>query len=1165
MRRWEFVAGGSAKFWEVGRDGTTVTVRFGRLGTAGQAQTKELASDDAAEAHVAKLVADKEKKGYRSVGAEASAPVAPAAPAAKPSVADEDTWVMPSEWLRQAARRRDREPLPRFAVDSASVREFRDLVADRAQQIAGVRDDPRSDQDLARVLLDHLDGRPDPLGAAALARIVVDAFEPPVHSWISEHGLPFATAAILLYAKVFVRGYVDGQTGRRFDAYLTNELLWNIAPDSTHGRALIQVRAALAVADSATYDAAVAELEKFDTSWFDRVVRAFLVPTRRDWYEEASSEPQSESLSWMVQCTASTVAELAGVLDRRLIRSSVSMYTALHTMGPVIAPLLAQELDTEVAWGADYRRFGIKVLTALPTDEAFTILLDRQREKYVRPALLAAMSAFPLRAARLLAARAAEDSDARDLLRAHMTTHPDLELPTETAELLAEAGSLVVPDAPAAALPRVLAEPPWTHARPQPKPLVLNDVPVPAAHITWLDGERAEWAEWACYGANYHYDDWERLADQIRAGRNEYRDYSMFLNGPEELARPLLAVWQPHYNWDGESWGRRIAARFGLDALPAVLRIASANPQSAGVVLLPYATPEVAEMMSDWLVRLKSARVFAIDWLARHREAAAHLLLPLALGAPGPRRRNAEIALRHLHLSEGVDVLALVSGAAETAVRTLIDVDPLDVLPSKLPVIGEWADTRLLPQILLADRKSALSAEAARALLMTAALSKPDAVYAGLSQAVEVCDPASLAEFAWTVFEHWQGMGAPAKDGWALHALGWFGDDETVRRLSPLIRAWPGESAHAKAVTGLDVLAGIGTEVALTHLNGIAEKVKFKALKARAQEKVADIAAELGLTRDQLADRLVPSFGLDEAATLMIDYGSRRFTVGFDEHLRPYVLDPDGKRRKELPKPGARDDQELAPAEHKRFGALKKDVRTVAGDQIHRLERAMVTQRTWTADEFHTVLAAHPLLWHIVRRLVWITDSGLTFRLAEDRTLAGETDDEVTLPGTAAIRVAHPVELEGSLSAWSEIFADYEILQPFPQLGRPVHAFTPGEPHVPQLQKYLGHPVPVGKILGLTKHGWVRGEPQDAGVECWITRPLPAGGSLVAGLDPGIAVGAVDVFPEVSFTELWFSPDDQGSWRAPQDGGPASFEVDPITASELLSELESLLATQGVS
>ncbi|NKE63926.1 DUF4132 domain-containing protein, partial [Lentzea sp. PSKA42] len=406
-------------------------------------------------------------------------------------------------------------------------------------------------------------------------------------------------------------------------------------------------------------------------------------------------------------------------------------------------------------------------------------------------------------------------------------------------------------------------------------------------------------------------------------------------------------------------------------------------------------------------------------------------------------------------------------------------------------------------------------------------------------------------------FQRWQEVGAPSKEGWALTALGWFGDDSTVRALSPLIRVWPGESQHARAVTGLDVLADIGTEVALSHLNSIAEKVKFKGLKTRAQEKVAQIAAELGLSRDQLADRLVPRLGLDDEASLVIDYGPRRFTVGFDEQLKPYVLDPDGKRRKDLPKPGAKDDQERAPLEHKRFTALKKDVRTVASDQIHRLERAMVDQRTWTAGEFHTVLAGHPLLWHIVRRLVWITGTGLSFRLAEDRTLADSGDDEFTLPEGSTVRVAHPVDLQDTAEAWGEVFADYEILQPFPQLDRPLHIVPADEELLPHLAKYCDVPHPIGKILSLTKKGWVRGEPQDGGVECWITRPLPSGGALVASLDPGIAVGAIDVFPEVKFIDLRFSADGQGYWYS-QKNAPSTLEVDPITASELLSELESL-------
>ncbi|WP_167978968.1 WGR and DUF4132 domain-containing protein [Lentzea indica] len=1158
MRRWELVAGGSAKFWEVGQDGVSVTVRFGRLGTAGQTQTKELASAEAAEAHVAKLVAEKEKKGYQSIAPSEDPPAAPVAVPASPPVEpplDEETWVMPSEWLRQAMRRRDVRPWPKFAVDSAVAQESRDQITAHAEKIDEVLVHPDSNQGLVRALRDQLDGRPDPLGVAVLTK-VAETGKSPVHWWIEEFGLPFAAAAAVHYAAVHVNNHKDWQTQQWSGHHLHWSLPHHLGDQTFEGRALIHTRTALAVADQATYDAALVELKKLGGDWFSQAARAFLAPTRHDWFEEANTAQHAPY--WMVHCSASTAEQLGRLRSGHLIWSPTGLYTALYVLGPALAPVLDAELRAKVEWGADCRKLALEVLAALPTDEAFLMLLNRLQERYVRPALLSAMAAFPARAVRLLSPRAVNDPDARNLLHTHMLMHPGLELPAEIAALLPEA----LPDAPAAALPRVLAEPPWTHRRPQPKSVVLKDLPVPTAHVTWLPGEREEWQELKGYWTRQTHD-WKALAAAVRARDKRYHDHRLFEAGPEELALPLLADWVPSDTWGSESWGKRITARFQMDALPAMLRLAASNPHVSGVVLLPYATVEVAELMADWLVRLKTARTFAVAWLDRHREAAARLLLPAALGAPGTVRRNAEFALRHLHLETGVDVVALAashSDEAGAAIRILVEVDPLDVLPAKLPVIGDWADPRLLPQVLLTDGKAALSAGAAKNLLMTAALSKPDAVYPGLPLAVEACDRTSLAEFAWAVFGRWQDVGAPSKDAWVLTALGWFGDDGTVRRLSPLIRAWPGESQHARAVTGLDVLAQIGSEVALTHLNSIAERVKFKGLKARAQEKVADIAAALGLSRDQLSDRLVPRLGLDDAATLVIDYGPRQFTVGFDEQLKPYVLDPDGKRRKDLPKPGTKDDQDLAPAEHKRFATLKKDVRTVAADQIHRLERSMVDQRTWTADEFHTVLAAHPLLWHLVRRLVWITDAGMSFRLAEDRTLADSGDDEVTLPEGATVRVAHPVELADTLQTWGEVFADYEILQPFPQLSRPTHAFVPGEDNVPQLHRYVDRVVPVGKVLGLTKRGWVRGEPQDNGCEPWMTRPLPSGGALVACLDPGITVGMVDMFPEMKFSALWFSESGEGAWVPPRDGGPANIDVDPVTASELLSELESLQA-----
>jgi hypothetical protein len=312
---------------------------------------------------------------------------------------------------------------------------------------------------------------------------------------------------------------------------------------------------------------------------------------------------------------------------------------------------------------------------------------------------------------------------------------------------------------------------------------------------------------------------------------------------------------------------------------------------------------------------------------------------------------------------------------AEAAVQTLLATDPLDNVPARMPRLGAWADPALLPQVLLRDRARALPLESVGHLLTMLAVSRPGEVYAGLEVVRETCDPESLAEFGWAVFERWRMAGMPAKDGWALTGLGWIGDDATVRRLTPVIRAWPGEGGHQRAVAGLDVLAAIGSEIALVHLNGIAQRVRFKGLRERAQDKVEEVADGLGLTREQLADRLVPGFGLDQDGSMVLDYGPRRFVVGFDEQLKPHVQDESGRRRKDLPAPGARDDAAKAPAARKRFANLKKDVRTVAGDQIRRLETAMVTRRDWSMAEFTDLFVRHPLTWHLARRLVWTSEA----------------------------------------------------------------------------------------------------------------------------------------------------------------------------------------------
>ena len=64
IRRFEYVGGSSAKFWEVSVTDNQVTVYYGRLGTNGQTQSKSFPDATKAQQYADKVVAQKLGKGY---------------------------------------------------------------------------------------------------------------------------------------------------------------------------------------------------------------------------------------------------------------------------------------------------------------------------------------------------------------------------------------------------------------------------------------------------------------------------------------------------------------------------------------------------------------------------------------------------------------------------------------------------------------------------------------------------------------------------------------------------------------------------------------------------------------------------------------------------------------------------------------------------------------------------------------------------------------------------------------------------------------------------------------------------------------------------------------------------------------------------------------------
>ena len=72
MRRFEFIEGSSNKFWEIDIDGSTLRIRYGKIGSSGQEQEKSFPNNEKTAKEYAKLIHEKTNKGYKEIEPVAS-------------------------------------------------------------------------------------------------------------------------------------------------------------------------------------------------------------------------------------------------------------------------------------------------------------------------------------------------------------------------------------------------------------------------------------------------------------------------------------------------------------------------------------------------------------------------------------------------------------------------------------------------------------------------------------------------------------------------------------------------------------------------------------------------------------------------------------------------------------------------------------------------------------------------------------------------------------------------------------------------------------------------------------------------------------------------------------------------------------------------------------
>ncbi len=352
------------------------------------------------------------------------------------------------------------------------------------------------------------------------------------------------------------------------------------------------------------------------------------------------------------------------------------------------------------------------------------------------------------------------------------------------------------------------------------------------------------------------------------------------------------------------------------------------------------------------------------------------------------------------------------------------------------------------------------------------------------------------------------------------------------------------------------------------QLSGVAQKIKYKGLKTRAEQFVNDIAAQRGMTRVELEDRIVPDCGLDENGRREFSFGPRSFSFALTSELKPMIRGADGKLRSELPKPTAKDDAAAAQQSLADWKLLKKQIREVARLQAGRLEQAMITGRRWKTADFETLLVRHPLLGHLTRQLVWgaFDQQGqklTTFRVTEECDFADASDNAVSLASAAAVGLVHPLELSAEeRTAWGEVLSDYEIVSPFPQLGRAVHSLEPGEAKLGDLKRFHGLKlVAPTLVFTLEKLGWARGLGMDGGCFDEHSKQFAAADvTAVIGYEGVAAMGHIDPNATLTINSVRFvsgmrTPSD---FRWDKKHKLALGRVPPVVVSEVLADLQTL-------
>jgi hypothetical protein len=494
--------------------------------------------------------------------------------------------------------------------------------------------------------------------------------------------------------------------------------------------------------------------------------------------------------------------------------------------------------------------------------------------------------------------------------------------------------------------------------------------------------------------------------------------------------------------------------------------------------------------------------------------------------------------------------------------------DKIKTLPAS------WIKEAKLPALKF-QKGGPLGKEAVRYLLYRQSRAKemrPDVEAKALFALI---DQSTSGNFALEILKGYLGSKVDSAERWAMTLAGLLGDDRLVAVLNQQIRQWADGSRGKMAEYAVQALALLGSDAALLTVDALAIRYrnKNKNVGRAAVEAFAAAAEALGITPEELGDRVVPWLGFEPGKPRLINCGGKKVEARIGLDLKLKFIDLEKNKPVALPKTAPKEVQ----AEFKELAAT---LREVVKAQLLRLENLMVRQQRWPMDRWQKLFLVHPVLLPLASRLVWgVYDDKdklrASFRPLEDQTLTQASDEPYPLPKSGTIGIVHPLELTGKeRTTWQTSLADYEITPPFPQLERAVVHLTPDRAEQKVLKDFEGMGVNAMTFKGRAERlGWSRGSVCDAGSITGYVKSFPAAGvDVFLGLE-GMFIG-IDMYSDIKLQDAMFVRSGSvktGSYvydepSNDQDNRLLRFaDVPPIVYSEVMGDLQKIAGKKEAS